>query len=145
MPIRQRAILASRASTCPRDHFCRSATAPRPSRPTTWTEFLPISISIAAIIPFRISVMVCSFHLAPPASLRADRGQEHGRTIPLAVVHIAGVIRSVSSSAAPRDPLGFIRVGTMMPKYRLAFLDHSSQDLLAATAQKALANSLQKE
>src|SRR5215472_3790333 len=84
MPIRQRAILASRASTCPRDHFCRSATAPRPSRPTTWTEFLPISISIAAIIPYRISVMVCSFHLAPPASLRADRGQEHGRTIPLA-------------------------------------------------------------
>jgi hypothetical protein len=28
--------------------------------------------------------MVCSFHLAPPDNLRADRGQEHGRTIPLA-------------------------------------------------------------
>ena len=28
--------------------------------------------------------MTCSFHLVPPASLRADRGQEHGRTIPLA-------------------------------------------------------------
>ena len=28
--------------------------------------------------------MACSFRLVPPASLRADRGQEHGRTSPLA-------------------------------------------------------------
>src|SRR6202142_781798 len=43
MPIRQGGILASRASTWPRDHFCRSTIAPRASWPTTWNEFLPIS------------------------------------------------------------------------------------------------------
>src|SRR5229473_2080343 len=36
MPIRQGGILASRASTWPRDHFCRSTMAPRASWPTTW-------------------------------------------------------------------------------------------------------------
>jgi serine/threonine protein kinase len=49
MPIRQGGILASRASTWPRDHFCRSAMAPRASWPTTWNEFLPISMPITAI------------------------------------------------------------------------------------------------
>src|SRR5260221_2475881 len=34
MPIRQGGILASRASTWPRDHFCRSTMAPRASWPT---------------------------------------------------------------------------------------------------------------
>src|SRR6266704_6238502 len=38
MPIRQGVILASRASTWPRDHFCRSTMAPRASWPTTWNE-----------------------------------------------------------------------------------------------------------
>src|SRR5882672_7904718 len=33
MPIRQGGILASRASTWPRDHFCRSTMAPRASWP----------------------------------------------------------------------------------------------------------------
>src|SRR6202040_2101826 len=49
MPIRQGGILASRASTWPRDHFCRSTMAPRASWPTTWNEFLPISMPITAI------------------------------------------------------------------------------------------------
>src|SRR5437667_246693 len=42
-------MLASRVSTWPRDHFCRSTIAPRLSRPTTWKEFLPISMPITAI------------------------------------------------------------------------------------------------
>jgi len=42
---RQGGILASRASTWPRDHFCRSTMAPRASWPTTWNEFLPISMA----------------------------------------------------------------------------------------------------
>src|SRR6266478_2737438 len=84
MPIKQAGMLASRVSTWPRDHFCRSTIAPRPSRPTTWNEFLPISMPITAITLLSFSIMACSFHLAPPASLLADGRQEHGRTIPLA-------------------------------------------------------------
>src|SRR6266404_1000129 len=84
MPIKQAGMLASRVSTWPRDHFCRSTIAPRPSRPTTWNEFLPISIPITAITLLSFSDMACSFRWVPPASLLADRGQEHGWTIPLA-------------------------------------------------------------
>src|SRR5689334_12587292 len=83
MPIRQAGMLARRASTWPRDHFCRNAIAPRLSSPTTWNEFLPISMPITAITLLRFPVIACSFRLAPPASLLADKGQEHGRTIPL--------------------------------------------------------------
>jgi hypothetical protein len=32
------------------DHFCRSTIAPRRSKPTTWNEFLPISIPIVATV-----------------------------------------------------------------------------------------------
>src|SRR6266404_6137498 len=84
MPIRQAGMLASRVSTWPRDHFCRSTIAPRPLRPTTWNEFLPISIPITAITLLSFSIMACSFCWVPLTSLLADRGQEHGRTIPLA-------------------------------------------------------------
>src|ERR1700675_3294356 len=49
MPMRQGGILASRASTWPRDHFCRSTMAPRALWPATWNEFLPISMPITAI------------------------------------------------------------------------------------------------
>src|SRR5260221_7391946 len=55
MPIRQGGILASRASTWPRDHFCRSTMAPRALGPTTWKEFLRISMPITA---FRQHVVV---------------------------------------------------------------------------------------
>src|SRR6266481_1787315 len=74
MPIKQAGMLASRVSTWPRDHFCRSTIAPRPSRPTTWNEFLPISIPITAITLLSFSDMACSFRWVPPASLLADRG-----------------------------------------------------------------------
>jgi hypothetical protein len=49
MPIRQGLILASRASTWPRDHFCRTTMAPRSSWPAMWNEFLPVSMPITAI------------------------------------------------------------------------------------------------
>src|SRR6266478_4405201 len=84
MPIRQGGILASRASTWPRDHFCRSTMAPRASWPTTWNEFLPISMPITAIAVLGVCDMACSLSLAPLAQLRLLAGQEHGRTIPLA-------------------------------------------------------------
>src|SRR5258708_39023528 len=82
MPIRQGGILASRASTWPRDHFCRSTMAPRASWPTTWNEFLPISMPITAIAVLGVRDMACSLSLAPLAQLRLLAGQEHGRTLP---------------------------------------------------------------
>jgi hypothetical protein len=57
IPIRQGGRLASRASTWPRDHFCRSTIAPRLSRPTRWNEFLPISMPITAIALLSFSDM----------------------------------------------------------------------------------------
>src|SRR5262245_8029348 len=58
----------SRASTWPRDHFCRSTMAPRASWPTTWNEFLPISMPITAIVVLGICDMARSLSLAPLAS-----------------------------------------------------------------------------
>src|SRR5262245_6259970 len=95
MPIRQGAILASRVSTWPRDHFCRSTIAPRSSRPTAWNVFLPISIPITAITLASFSTMTCSFRLRLlPALLPAYSltGLEHGRTIPLPEVPADGLL-----------------------------------------------------
>src|SRR5882672_10635910 len=88
MPIRQGGILASRASTWPRDHFCRSTMAPRASWPTTWNEFLPISMPITAIAVLGVWDMACSLSLVPLAQLRLLAGQEHGRTIPLGDIEL---------------------------------------------------------
>src|SRR6267154_975332 len=85
MPIRQGGIAASRASIWPRDHFCRSTIAPRRSRPTTWNEFLPILMPIVAIVAIDLSDMAV-LHLLAPFQRHPPVGQEHGRTIPLAVV-----------------------------------------------------------
>ena len=76
IPIRQGGILASRASTWPRDHFCRSTMAPRASWPTTWNEFLPISMPITAI-----AVLGCLGHgvllvFGAPCQHRLLAGQE---------------------------------------------------------------------
>src|SRR6266481_2346742 len=86
MPIRQGGILASRASTWPRDHFCRSTMAPRISWPTTWNEFLPISMPITTIAVLGVSDMACSLSLAPLASFagwrgRSTAGPSHYRTL----------------------------------------------------------------
>src|ERR1700688_1348265 len=82
MPIRYGGILAKRASTWPRDHFCRSTIAPRSSWPTTWNEFLPISMPITAIALSNFWDMACSLSLAPLPSILLLVGQEDGRTIP---------------------------------------------------------------
>src|SRR5438309_410452 len=85
MPIRQGGTLASRASTWPRDHFCRSTMAPRASWPTTWNAFLPISMPITAIAVLGVRDMACSLSLAPLASFpcwrgRSTAGPSHYRT-----------------------------------------------------------------
>src|SRR6516165_3276110 len=58
--------------------------APRSSRPTTWNEFLPISMPITATALLRFWDMACSFVFEAPCQIRPLAGQEHGRTIPLA-------------------------------------------------------------
>src|SRR5262249_51973849 len=72
MPTRHGGLLANRASTCPRDHFCRSTIAPLPSRPTTWNVFLPISIPITALTPLRSSAMGVLLSLNASCQLIAD-------------------------------------------------------------------------
>src|SRR5467141_4807008 len=82
MPIRQGGIWASRASTWPRDHFCRSTMAPRASWPTTWNEFADIDADHGdcGIGCLRHGVLLV---FGAPCQLRLLAGQEHGRTIPL--------------------------------------------------------------
>src|SRR5580704_3673397 len=75
MPIRQGGVLASRASTWPRDHFCRGTMAPRLSRPMTWKEFLPISMPATAIAVLSFEDIACSLSLAPLASVTCWRGR----------------------------------------------------------------------
>src|SRR6266567_1786493 len=84
MPIRHAGRLANRASTWPRDHFCRSTSAPRSSWPTTWNEFLPISMPMAAILELT-GDMACSLSSVPHASFYRRRawstaGPSHYRT-----------------------------------------------------------------
>jgi NAD(P)-dependent dehydrogenase (short-subunit alcohol dehydrogenase family) len=69
MPIRHGGILAKRASTRPRDHFCRSTIAPRSSWPTMWKEFLPISMPTTEIAALTVWDMACSLSLVPRASI----------------------------------------------------------------------------
>src|ERR1700737_2863101 len=65
MPIRHGGIFAKRASTWPRDHFCRSTIAPHSSRPTTWNEFLPMSMPTKAMDFLRASAMAGSLSWCP--------------------------------------------------------------------------------
>src|SRR5258707_15618111 len=83
MPIRQGGIAASRASIWPRDHFCSSTIAPRRSRPTTWNEFLPISMPIVAMVAIDLLDMAVLHLTLAPSQHHSPVGQEHGRTIPL--------------------------------------------------------------
>src|SRR5260370_12491044 len=83
MPIRQGGIAASRASIWPRDHFCGSTIAPRRSRPTTWNEFLPISMPIVAMVGIDLLDMAVLLQLAAPSQHHVREGQEHGRDIPI--------------------------------------------------------------
>src|SRR6202158_2855179 len=90
MPTRHGGMLAKRASTWPRDHFCRSTMAPLSSGPTMWNEFLPISIPTTAVVVLSVWDMACSLSLAPLPSILLLAGREHGRTIPLADVEQIG-------------------------------------------------------
>src|SRR5260370_14834776 len=83
MPIRHGGIAASRASIWPRDHFCRSTIAPRRSRPTTWNEFLPISMPIVAMVAIDLLDMAVLRLTLAPSQHHSPGGQEHGRPIPL--------------------------------------------------------------
>src|SRR6516165_10219000 len=97
MPIKQGCKLTSRASTWPRDHFCRNTMLPRRSWPTRWNEFLPISMPITAISLLSFWDMACSFVFdAPCQATYALAGREHGRTIPLADIKVEGASRGQS-------------------------------------------------
>src|SRR5262252_10168101 len=86
MPIRHGDIAASRASTWLRDHFWRTTIAPRRSRPTTWNEFLPISMPIVATAAVDLLDMAMLRLTIAPSQHHSPVGQEHGRTIPLPVL-----------------------------------------------------------
>ncbi len=95
MPIRHGGRLASRISTWLRDHFCRSTMAPRRSWPTTWNEFLPISMPITATEVLSVSDMACSLSWAPLASFarwwgRSTAGPFHYRSAPGSWQRIGG-------------------------------------------------------
>src|SRR5262249_57273318 len=80
MPIRHGGIAASRASIWPRDHFCRSTIAPRRSWPTTWNEFLPISMPMVATVAVDLLDMAVLRLTLAPSQRQSPVGQEHGRT-----------------------------------------------------------------
>src|SRR5215469_4569195 len=84
IPIGHGGMLASRASIWPRDHFYRSTIAPRRSRPTTWNEFLPISMPIVAMVAIDLLDIAVRRLTLAPSQHHLPVGQEHGRTIPLA-------------------------------------------------------------
>src|SRR5262245_40888693 len=114
MPIRHGGRLASRASTWPRDHFCRSTRAPRRSWPIRSNEFLPISMPMTAISLLSFWDMACSFALGAPRQLGPLAGLEHGRTIPLAEAGGPNVVRceisySITSEVAPWRSLLAVR------------------------------------
>src|SRR6478609_4463674 len=83
MPIRQGGVLASRASTWPRDHFCRSTMAPRLSGSDDVERVLAnIDASNGDCgVEFRRHSVLLVF--GAPCQRNLLAGQEHGRTIPL--------------------------------------------------------------
>src|SRR6266851_667756 len=97
MPIRHGDIAASRASIWPRYHFCRSTIAPRRSRPTTWNEFLPISMPIVAMVAIDLLDMAVLRLTLAPSQHHSPVGQEHGRTIPLADFAVAQLATRIST------------------------------------------------
>src|SRR5438874_3927009 len=75
MPTRQGGRLASRASIWPRDHFWRRMMAPRLSWPTTWNEFLPMSMPITAIWALAVLGMGVLLLMQPQPSVARWRGR----------------------------------------------------------------------
>jgi hypothetical protein len=58
-------IAVSRASTWPRDDFCRSKIAPRRSRPTACNQLLPIPMPIVATVAIVFRTWRCSMSIPP--------------------------------------------------------------------------------
>ena len=77
---------------------------PCSSWPTTWNEFLPISIPITAIAELSVFDMACLLVLAPLLSL-SPAGQEHGRTIPLPDMRVP-ICCGAKDQFSIRDVLG---------------------------------------
>src|SRR5215510_2275023 len=100
MPIRHGGIAASRVSIWPRDHFCRSTIAPRRSRPTTWNEFLPISMPMVAMVAIDLLDMAVLRLTLAPSQHHSPVGQEHGRTIPLPEVQVGECRHDLASRRA---------------------------------------------
>src|SRR5271166_3218274 len=84
MPTRHGGMLAKRASTWPRDHFCRSTMAPRSSWPTTWNEFFADIDTDHRDCALELLGHGVLLVLAAPSQHSMLVGREHGRTIPLA-------------------------------------------------------------
>jgi len=76
-------MFASRASIWPRVHFWRTTIASRLSRPTTWNEFLPMSMPKVTTVGFVLRGMAVLLLLGPLGAYSGKGWAEHGRTIPL--------------------------------------------------------------
>src|SRR6266436_6678862 len=128
MPIRQGGIAAGRASIWPRDHFCRSTIAPRRSRPTTWNEFLPISMPIVAMVAIDLLDMAVLRLTLAPSQHHSPVGQEHGRTIPLpAGALIAGLVNHGLATITAEK----VRVGGKLIAVAKVRITEAGQDALA--------------
>src|SRR5262245_58677577 len=74
MPIRQGGMFARRCPTWLRDHFWRRMIAPRWSRPTTWNEFLPMSMPTTAMAVLLRDMGWAPCSCDPPLSAEILRG-----------------------------------------------------------------------
>src|SRR5262249_12493007 len=99
--------------------------APRPSRPTTWNVFLPISIPITAVTLGGFSVMGVLLSLSASVSLSLIR-QEHGPTIPLSVFSDFG--KSLFQGDRVNGPIAHrtiskVHFGNLSPQTNVSNLD----------------------
>src|SRR5215831_14324409 len=76
-------MFASRASTWPRDHLCRSTIAPRRSTLAKTRSMLSVSMPIVATGKFDLLDMAVLLCLIAPSKHHSLEGREHGHTIPL--------------------------------------------------------------
>src|SRR5712671_3285477 len=120
---REESSAASRASIWPRDHFCRSTIAPPRSRPTTWNEFLPISMPIVAMVAIDLLDMAVLRLTLAPSQHHSPVGQEHGRTIPLAVIQRSATLdqlpESIPEPKASGRKLGTVHLAQCCPRGKL--------------------------
>ena len=85
MPISHGGMFANRASTWPRDHFCRAALIKANNVERVLTN-IDADYGYRGFECLRHSVLLV---FGAPCQLRSLAGQEHGRTIPLADPYLA--------------------------------------------------------